>query len=56
MSQFVLSENNHHLYKHLEDDRWITKRAYMTDIFQHLNEVNIKMQGKNENTPTFSDE
>jgi len=56
MSQCVTSQNNHHLYKHLEDDRWIAKRAYMADIFQNLNEVNIKIQGNNENIPTFSDE
>jgi len=29
--------------------------AYMTDIFQHLNEPSIKMQGKNENILTCSD-
>ena len=29
--------------------------AYMTDIFQHLNEPSIKMQGKNENIFTCSD-
>jgi len=27
----------------------------MTDIFQHLNEINIQMQGKNENILTYSD-
>jgi len=42
ISQFVLSHNNHHLYKHLEDDRWIAKLAYMLDIFDHLNELSIK--------------
>jgi len=46
ISQFALSQNNHHLYKHLEDDCWIAKLAYMTDIFAHLNELNIKIQGK----------
>jgi len=29
--------------------------AYMTDIFQHLNEPSIKMQGKNENILTCSE-
>jgi len=47
ISQFVLSQNNHHLYEHLEHGRWIAKPAYMNDLFQHLNEVNIKMPSKN---------
>ena len=55
MNQLVLSQNNHHLYKHLEDDRRITKIAYMTDIFEQLNELNIETQGKNENILTCSD-
>jgi len=37
ISQFVLRQNNHHLYKHLEHDRLIAKLAHMTDIFEHLN-------------------
>jgi len=50
----VRTQNNHHLYKHLEDERRIAKLAHMTDMFEHLNEFNIKMQGKNENhTVTF---
>jgi len=48
-------QDNHHLYKHLEDGRWIIKLAYMTDILEHLNELNIKMQGNNENILTSSD-
>jgi len=48
MSQFVLSQNNHNLFKHLEDGRWIAKLAYMlTDILDHLNELSIKMPRKN---------
>jgi len=43
------------LEKHLEGDRWIAKRAYVQDIFEHLNEFNIKMQGKNENILKCSD-
>ena len=54
INQFILSQNNHHLYKHLEDDRRIAKLDYMTDIFEHLNELNIKTQGKNENILTCS--
>jgi len=46
------SQNNHHMCKYFEDDLWIDKLASMTDIFEHVNELNIKMQGKNENKVT----
>jgi len=51
----VRTQNNHHLYKHLEDERRIAKLAHMTDMFELLNEFNIKMQGKNENILWRSD-
>jgi len=41
--------------QHLVDDRWIAKLSYMPDIFEHLNELNIKNQGKNKNMLTCSD-
>ena len=44
-----------YLHALLEDDRWIAKLAYLADIFEHLNKLNIKMQGKNENILTCSD-
>ena len=53
--QFVLSQNNHHLYKHLKDDHWIAKLSYVADKVELLNEINIKMQGKKENILTCSD-
>ena len=49
ISQFLLSQNSHDLYALFENDRWIEKLAYLADIFEHLNELNIKMQGKNKN-------
>ena len=33
----------------LADQRWCTKLAYLADIFGHLNELNAKLQGRNEN-------
>jgi hypothetical protein len=33
----------------LADDEWIAKLAYLSDIFVHLNELNRKVQIKNEN-------
>ncbi|GFQ87774.1 SCAN domain-containing protein 3 [Trichonephila clavata] len=41
--------------QHLDDDYCITKLAYMTDIFEHLNELRKKMQGRNDNILTCSD-
>jgi len=31
----------------LNNDRWIRYLAYMIDIFDQLNKLNLKMQGKN---------
>ena len=55
VKQFLLNQNKHELYKHLEDDHWIAKLAYMADVFEHINELNIKMQGISENMLTCSD-
>ena len=55
VSQFLLSQNNHDLRKHLEDDYWVAKLAYMADICEHLNKLNIKMQGREENILSCSD-
>lgn len=55
ISQFLLNQNKHELHKRLEDKHWIAKLAYMADIFEHMNELNVKMQGKKENILTCSD-
>ena len=34
---------------------WCARLAYMADIFQHLNELNTQMQGRNENLLTNTD-
>ena len=39
----------------LVSDDWCAKLAYMGDIFQHLNELNTRMQGQNENFLTSTD-
>ena len=36
-------------------DDWCAKSAYMAGILQHLNELNIRMQGQNENILTSTD-
>ena len=34
------------------NDDWWARVAYMADIFQHLNELNTRMQGRNKNLLT----
>ncbi|XP_061703595.1 zinc finger BED domain-containing protein 5-like isoform X2 [Syngnathoides biaculeatus] len=36
-------------------DEWCAKLAYLADIFHHLNELNTRMQGRNENLLTSTD-
>lgn len=53
--EFPFSQNMLEICQHLDDDFWIAKLAYMADIFEHLNELNRKLQGRNENILTCSD-
>ena len=39
----------------LASDEWCAKLAYLADIFYHLNELNTRMQGRNENLLTSTD-
>ena len=55
LKQFLFKQNKHELYKYFEDDHWIAKLAYMADVFEHMNELNIKMQEISENISIFSD-
>jgi hypothetical protein len=32
----------------LSEERWVAKLAYLSELFSHLNELNRKMQGKDE--------
>ena len=41
--------------KLLASDEWCARLAYMADIFQHLNELITRMQGRNENLLTNTD-
>ena len=36
VKQFLLKQNEQELYKHLEDDYWIAKLAYMADVLTSL--------------------
>ena len=53
--QFLLKQNKQKLYKHLKDDHRIAKLAYMADVSEHMNELNIKCKELSENILTISD-
>ncbi|KOC60752.1 SCAN domain-containing protein 3 [Habropoda laboriosa] len=53
--EFLLKQNMTELHQLFEDNHWMAKLAYMADIFEHLNELNKKMQGRSENYLTCSD-
>ena len=55
VKQFLLNQDKHELYKHLEDDHCIAKLAEMADIFVLMNELNIEMQEIRENILTCFD-
>ena len=42
-------------FKLLRCESWISKLAYLADIFQHLNILNVTMQGSEENILTSID-
>jgi len=42
-----LIEKQSHLANIFEDDVWVSKLAYLSDIFGILNELSLKLQGKN---------
>ncbi|KAJ1150328.1 hypothetical protein NDU88_003122 [Pleurodeles waltl] len=48
-------ENCTNYAKLLASDEWCARLAYLADIFHHLNELNTRMQGRNENLLTSTD-
>ena len=50
-----LSGENSAYAELIADAQWCAKLAYLADIFKHLNELNSKMQGKEENLLSSSD-
>jgi hypothetical protein len=46
---FLISHNYEYATL-FSDESWVAKLAYQSDIFSHLNELNRKMQGKDETT------
>ena len=44
------------MYSWLEDEEWILSLAFLHDIFEQLNKLNLRMQGKDINIIIFVDE
>ena len=55
MLSFFRLEKQEEFFELLYDYNWVSKLAYLVDIFNHLNNVNSKMQGKNETLLTSTD-
>lgn len=54
LKAFLANEKNDDA-KLLSNDEWCARLAYLADIFQHLNDLNTRMQGRNENLLTSTD-
>lgn len=45
-ARIFLSDSNFPLSDRLSDFEWLAKLSYLSDIFNHLNGVNLSLQGK----------
>lgn len=45
MKEFLLSTHNTE-YKQLENEQWLLDLAFLTDLTNMLNELNLELQGK----------
>lgn len=50
-----LMESNFELRDRLIDELWLTTLAYLTDIFNRLNDLNLSLQGKSNNRFSVND-
>ena len=42
---FFFTDHNFHLSERLHDDEFLTRLAYLSDVFYHLNDLNLGLQG-----------
>ena len=54
LKKFLTNQRSDYAQLHASDE-WCAKLPYLADIFYHLNEVNTRMQGRNENLLTSTD-
>ena len=55
LKEFCQLKNKVMYYSWLEDKEWILSLAYLHDIFEQLNKLNLRMQGKDTNLIIFVD-
>ncbi|XP_063766181.1 zinc finger BED domain-containing protein 5-like [Eleginops maclovinus] len=53
--RIFLEEEGHDLAVNYSDENFLTKVAYLSDMFQKLNELNLQMQGTNTHLPHLAD-
>jgi hypothetical protein len=53
--EFLQSQKKLDIAAHLQDSIWLAKLAYLTDIFERLNSLNVSLQGKNVTIMDFHD-
>ena len=53
--KFFEEIKQNHFCEFLRCESWLSKLAYLADIFQHLNILNVAMQGSEENILTSTD-
>ncbi|XP_037115405.1 zinc finger BED domain-containing protein 5-like [Syngnathus acus] len=51
----LLTNEKHDDANLLSNDEWCARLAYLADTFKHLNDLNTRMQGRNENLLTSTD-
>ena len=55
LKEFCQLRNKMMYYSWLKDKEWILSLAYLHDIFEQLNKLNLRMQGKDTNIIIFVD-
>jgi hypothetical protein len=53
---FVQQQRKASYHEWLSDDKWVLQLAYLVDIFDQLNQLNLKMQGRNTDIIKFLDQ
>ena len=55
LKAFCLLKNKIEYHAWLDNEQWVISLAYLCDIFEQFNKLNLQMQGKNTNVIKFVD-
>ena len=53
--EIILIEQKNDLAAFFQNDQWLSKLCYLSDIFEKLNDLNLSLQGRNCNVFTSND-